>query len=186
MRSCLICWAALGSIGADMIWFHVGQYGKARILRVFPELESQKLTLPRKLNTRLILRGVRVLTAAKFLPFGTVVSLRAGALEVGSLRFLLIDAFCSVVYAAVYVVLGFIFHSQLEEVVACVRKLGVVALLFLVAVVAAYLGWVILDRGLKRTRPSRQSRLARPIAGDGSEIKEPPATGTPALAQTTK
>jgi len=71
---------------------------------------------------------------------------------------LLIDAFSSVVYAAVYVVLGFIFHSQLEEVVAFMRKLGVVALLLLVAVVGAYLGCVILKRPSKRTRHLNQSR----------------------------
>jgi len=129
---------------------------------------------------------VRVLTAAKFLPFGTVVSLRAGALQVGSLRFFLIDAFSSMVYAAVYVTSGFIFHNQLERAVAFARKLGVVALLLLVAVVAAYLGWVILKRGSKRTPSSRRSKLARPIVGDGSEIKEPPAAATPALGQTTK
>src|SRR5689334_5737071 len=110
-----ICWAALGSLGADMIWFYLGQRGKIHIFRLFPDLESRKRTIPRKLNTRLILRVVPVLTAAKFLPFGTVVPLRAGALEVGPLRFLLIDTFSSVVFAAAYIVLGVIFHSQLEQ-----------------------------------------------------------------------
>jgi membrane protein DedA with SNARE-associated domain len=138
-----ICWAALGSLAADMIWFYLGQRGKRRLFRVFPDLESRKRALPRTLHTRLILRGVRVLTAAKFLPFGTVVPLRAGALEVGLWRFFLIDVFSSVVYAGVYVVSGFIFHSQLAEVVAFARKLGVGALLLVVAFVGAYLGCVI-------------------------------------------
>lgn len=181
-----ICWTALGSLGADMIWFYLGQRGKTHIFRVFPDLESQKHTLPRKLHTRLILRGVRVLTAAKFLPFGTVVSLRAGALEVGLLRFFLLDAFSSVVYAAVYVVSGFIFHSQLEQVVAFVRKLGVVALLLLVAAVGAYLGCVIRKRASKRTRVLGQSRLPSPVDGGGSESKDARTAGTPALVQTTK
>ena len=181
-----ICWAALGSLGADMIWFHLGQRGKKRIFRVFPDLESRKHTLPRKLNTRLILRGVRVLTAAKFLPFGTVVPLRAGALEVGSLRFFLVDAFSSVVYAAVYVVLGFIFHSQLEQAVAFVRKLGVIALPLLVAAVAIYLGCVVFKRVSRRTHHSSQSKSPSPTDNGGSETKESPAAGTPALAQTTK
>src|SRR6266478_2196387 len=167
-----ICWAALGSLAADMIWFYLGQRGKRRVFRVFPDLESRKLTLPRKLHTRLILRGVRVLTAAKFLPFGTVVPLRAGALEVGSLRFFLIDAFSSVVYAAVYVVLGLIFHSQLEEVVAFVRKLGVAALLLVVAAIGAYLGCVILKRGSKPTLLLSQPQLPSPGDGGNSESKE--------------
>ena len=181
-----ICWAALGSVGADLIWFYFGQRGKTHIFRVFPDLEFRKRTLPRKLHTRLILRGVRVLTTAKFLPFGTVFLLRAGALEVGSLRFLLIDAFSSVVYAAVYVVLGFIFHNQLEQVVAFLRKFGVVALLLLVAVVGAYLGWVILKRLSKRRHHLNQSKLPSPIDSGGTESKESASAGTPALAQITK
>jgi membrane protein DedA with SNARE-associated domain len=181
-----ICWAALGSLAADMIWFYVGQRGKRRIFRVFPDLESRKRTLPRKLHTRSILRGVRVLTVAKFLPFGTVVPLRAGALEVGFLRFILIDAFSSVVYAAVYVVSGFIFHSQLEGVVAFMRKLGVVALLLLLAAVGAYLCCVILKRASKRTHLLSQSKSPSPTDNGGSETKEFRAPGKPVLVQTTK
>ena len=92
---------------------------------------------------------VRVFTAAKFLPFGTVIPMRAGALEVGLFRFFLIGAFTSIVYAAVYVVLGFAFHDQLERVMAFVGKLGVVALLLLVAAAGAYLGWVVLKPASK-------------------------------------
>jgi membrane protein DedA with SNARE-associated domain len=164
-----ICWAALGCLGADMIWFHVGQRGKRRIFRVFPDLESRKRALPRKLHTRSILRGVRVLTTAKFLPFGTVVPLRAGALEVGLLRFFLIDAFSSVVYATVYVVSGFIFHGQLERAVALMRQLGVVGLLLLLAALGAYLSCVILKRTSKRTHHLSQSKFLSPIGNGRSE-----------------
>jgi len=181
-----ICWAALGSLPADMIWFYLGQRGKRRIFRVFPHWEARKRTLPRKLHTRSILRGVRVLTVAKFLPFGTVVPLRAGALEVGSLRFFLIDALSSVVYAALYVVLGFIFHSQLEEVVAFVRKLGIGALLLVVAAVGAYLACVILKRASRRTHALSQSKAPSTTDHGGSKSKESRAAGTPAVAQTTK
>ena len=181
-----VWWAALGSLLADMTWFYVGQRRKTHVFRVFPDLESRKRAIPGKLPSRLILRAVRVLTAAKFLPFGTVVPLRAGALEVGSLRFFLIDAFSSVVYAAVYVVSGFIFHSQLEEVAAFVRKLGIVALLLVVAAVGAYLGCVILKRASRRTHLLSQSKSPSPTDNGGSETKESPAAGTHALAQTTK
>jgi membrane protein DedA with SNARE-associated domain len=180
-----ICWAALGSLVGDMIWFYLGQRGKTHIFRVFPDLEFRKRTLPRKLHTRLILRGVRVLTTAKFLPFGTVVPLRAGALEVGSLRFLLIDAFSSVVYAAVYVVSGFIFHSQLEQAVAFVRKLGLVTLPLLVAAVAVYLGCVVFKRASRRTHHLSQCKSPSPTDNGGLETKDSLPAG-PALAQTTE
>src|SRR5689334_19850590 len=48
-----ICWAALGSLVADMIWFQLGQRGKRRVFRIFPDLECRKRTLPRKLPARL-------------------------------------------------------------------------------------------------------------------------------------
>src|SRR6266478_5608430 len=54
-----ICWAAQGSLAADMIWFYLGQRGKKRIFRVFPDLESRKRTLPRKLHTRLFIQRFR-------------------------------------------------------------------------------------------------------------------------------
>jgi membrane protein DedA with SNARE-associated domain len=181
-----VCWAALGSLVGDMIWFFLGQRGKTHIFRVFPDLESRKRTFPRKLPTRLILRGIRVLTAAKFLPFGTVVPLRAGALEVGWLRFLLIDAITSVIYAAVYIVLGVIFHSQLEQVVAFAQKLGLVALLLLLAGIGAYLVCVIRKRASKRMPHLRQCQIPPSIDGGRSKIKESSATGTPALAQMAK
>jgi membrane protein DedA with SNARE-associated domain len=112
--------------------------------------------------------------------------LRAGALEVGLLRFFLIDAFSSVVYATVYVVSGFIFHSQLEQVVAFERKLGVVALLLLLVTIGVYLSCVILRRASKRTHHLSQPTFPSPIDRGWSESQESRATGTPALAQTTK
>jgi membrane protein DedA with SNARE-associated domain len=133
-----ICCAALGSLVADAAWFYVGQRGKGRIFRVFPHLHAVQSKLHQATRTDSTLRGAWMLTAAKFLPLGTGVPLHAGALEVGSLRFLLVDAFCSVFYAAVYVFLGFSFHNQLEQVVAFLRKLGAASLLLIVILAGTY------------------------------------------------
>ena len=173
-------WAALGSLAGDMIWFYLGRRGKRRIFRAFPHLESVKRTIPRRLHAKLVLRGVRMLTAAKFIPFGTVVALRAGALEVGSLRFLLIDAFSSILYASAYVALGFTFHSQLEQVMAFMRKLGVVALLLLVIAFVAYACWAL----LKRT--SKQSQISPRIDDSASATTAGRPVETLSLVQTTK
>jgi len=143
-----VCWAAAGCLAADTIWFHLGHRGKSRVFRVFPHLHAVRCRLRQATLTSSILQGARMLTAAKFLPFGPVVPLHAGALEVGSLRFLLVDAFTSVFYAAVYAFLGFTFHKQLEQVVAFLRKLGAVSLLLIVVLTATY----SLHRLLKRRR----------------------------------
>ena len=179
-------WAALGSLLGDMIWFYLGQRGKRHIFRVFPHLESVKRTIPRKLHAKLFFRGVRILTAAKFIPFGTVVSLRAGALEVGALRFLLIDAISSVLYVGVYIALGFTFHNQLEQLMAFTLKLGVVALLLLVIAFAAYACWALLKRASKRPRRFGLSLLSSQIDDSTPTITAGQPVETLSLVQTTK
>lgn len=144
-----VCWAAAGCLAADAIWFHLGHRGKSRVFRVFPHLHAVRCRLQRARLTGSILHGTRMLTVAKFLPFGAVVPLHAGALEVGSLRFLLVDAFTSVIYAAVYASLGFAFHKQLEQVVAFLRKLGAVSLLLIVVLAGTYIVHWLLKRRRK-------------------------------------
>ena len=134
-----IGWTAAGSIVADAIWFFLGQRGRARVFRVFPHLKSVQVRLARTTLAKTILHGVRMLTVAKFLPVGnSVFAMQAGALEVGRLRFLLVDAFASVIYASVYASLGFAFHNQLEQVLAGLQKLGTVSLALIAVAAGTY------------------------------------------------
>lgn len=133
-----IGWAAAGCLLADSIWFFLGHRGKARVFRVFPHLHSVQTQLERATLAKTVLHGTRMLTVAKFLPFGTVIPMQAGALEVRRLRFLLVDAFTSVVYATVYAALGFTFHSQLEQAVAFLHKFGTVSLVLVVVLAGGY------------------------------------------------
>jgi membrane protein DedA with SNARE-associated domain len=147
-----ICWAAAGSFAADVIWFYVGQHGKNRIFQVFPHLHIVRQRLAKATQARSILHGMRMLTAAKFLPFGTVIPLHAGALEVGSLRFLLVDGACSVAYASVYILLGFFFHNHLERLTAIVQRLGMAGLLLILLLVGIYVACEFIRRN--RVRPN--------------------------------
>ncbi|HUJ11222.1 MAG TPA: DedA family protein [Verrucomicrobiae bacterium] len=133
-----IGWAAAGCVVADATWFFLGHRGKARVFRVFPHLLSVQVRLERATLAKTVLHGTRMLTIAKFLPFGTVIPMHAGALEVGRLRFLLVDAFTSVVYATVYAALGFAFHNQLEQAVASLHKLGIISLVLIVVLAGGY------------------------------------------------
>jgi membrane protein DedA with SNARE-associated domain len=160
--SAAVCWAAAGCVAADAIWFHLGHRGKSRVFRVFPHLHAVQARLRQATLTGSILHGARMLTAAKFLPFGTVIPLHAGAMEVGSLRFLLVDAFGSVVYAAAYALLGFAFHNQLEQVVAFLRKLGTVSLLLIVVLAGGYVvHWFLKHHPKREARPDPQTSKAK-------------------------
>ncbi len=149
-----IGWTAAGSVAADAIWFFLGHRAKARVFRVFPHLKSVQVKLARATLARNVLHGMRMLTMAKFLPLGnSVIPMHAGALEVGRLRFLLVDAFASVIYASVYASLGFAFHSQLGQLVALLQKLGTASLVLIAVAAAAYV-----VRRLVKHHPNREAR----------------------------
>ena len=167
-----ICWGAAGCLTADAIWFYIGQHANA-LFRVFPFLRAPR-AMDERTPARSILRGARILTASKFLPFGTVVPLRAGALKVSLPRFMVVDSFSSVFYSAVLVFAGFLFHNQLEAVVLFLRRLGAVAVLLVLVAVALWLAAAILKRFSRRPHPLSQSEpaplaLVRRTGGDVSQ-----------------
>ncbi len=133
-----IGWAAAGCVAADTIWFCLGHRGKSRVFRMFPHLPAAQVKYQRATLAKTVLHGLQMLTAAKFLPLGSVIPMHAGALGVSRLRFLLVDAITSLVYAAVYAALGYAFHQQLEQLVVFLRDLGAVSLLLLAVLVVTY------------------------------------------------
>ena len=150
-----ILWATMGSLAADTFWFYAGHRSKAHLFRLFPHWHSIWDAVARKTHTSLIFRGVQMLTAAKFLPIGILVPLRAGALDADPVRFLLVDGVCSLFYASFYVLPGFFLHDQLEQVVAFVQRLGVFAFLLLLIFVGGYLIYEFFKR--------RRTKLAKSI-----------------------
>lgn len=162
LLAAIVC-AAAGCVVADAIWFLLGHRGKARVFRVFPYLHSVQVRLEHATLAKTVLHGTQMLTVAKFVPLGQVVSMHAGALQVNRLRFLLVDALTSVVYAAVYAALGFAFHNQLEQAVAFLHKLGTVSLVLIVIFAGTYLVYRILKR-----RPNRVTD----IIPNGANVKE--------------
>lgn len=160
-----IGWTAAGSILADVIWFMMGERGKEKVFRVFPHLKAVQVRLARATLAKTVLHGVRMLTVAKFLPVGnSVVAMHAGALQVSRLRFLLADAFASIVYASVYTSLGFAFHNQLEQVLTVLQKLGTVSIVLIVVLVGAY----VVHRFVKH----RRKQEALPDAEEGKTGKK--------------
>ena len=150
-----ILWPTIGSLAADTIWFYAGNRSKARLFRIFPHWHSIWDVVSRKTHTSLIIRGLQMLTAAKFLPIGMLVPLRAGALNADPVRFLLVDAFCSCFYATFYVLAGFFFHNQLEQVVVFFKRLGVFTIPLLLVLLVGHFG----HESIKR----RRLMISKPI-----------------------
>lgn len=64
-----IGWATMGSPARDVIWFHAGQRSNALLFRLFPHWQSLCLGGAAKWQSSVILHGLQMLTAARFLPF---------------------------------------------------------------------------------------------------------------------
>ena len=141
-----LCFGAAGALSGDIIWFYAGQHGKTRVHRLFPDLQSVSQKIAQQSRVHVVFRALQFLTAAKFLPFGNIVPLRAGALEPGLTRFLILDALCSAVYAGTYLLCGFWFHNQLERLAATVQRLGAFTVFLIVAAFASYAVYEFLKR----------------------------------------
>lgn len=153
-----IVWATVGSLAADSFWFLAGKRNKARLFRFFPHWHSIWDVVTRKTHASLIVRGLQMLTAAKFLPIGILVPLRAGALDADPMRFLLVDAVCSLFYATLYILPGFFLHNQLEQLVALVKRFGFVIFPLLLIFLRGYLRHEFIKR--------HRAKLAKSTAGE--------------------
>jgi membrane protein DedA with SNARE-associated domain len=153
-----ICWTAIGSLAADVAWFYLGHRGKGQVYRLFPNLHAVRSRLNLKTQAGIMLHGFRMLTMAKFVPFGTVIPLRAGAMELSPWRFLVVDVFSSLFYAAAYVFSGFCFHKQLEQVVAFLEKLGSISLWIILILAGAYVAHEFIKRRRSKTSAIVQTR----------------------------
>jgi rhodanese-related sulfurtransferase len=76
---------------------------------------------------------------------------------VSARRFLLFDATGSILYAGCYILLGYLFRDQIEQIAGALASLGKSALLVLAFLIAAYLGFKLwrrhmLLRELRMTR----------------------------------
>ena len=136
-----IAWTAAACLAADTFWFYAGHRGKDRLLPLFRRLRGKRHSGPRTTGPGATLRGLRILTVAKFLPFGSLVPLRAGTLDISPLRFVLLDLPASLIYGSVYPLLGFFFHRQLDQLTAIVRAFGTAGVLLVLLSAAIYAGF---------------------------------------------
>src|SRR6516225_4258651 len=111
-------------------------------------------------------QGARSLLVAKFLPgLGLVTPPLAGVFRMRFRRFLLFDAIGSMLWAGVFLAIGYAFAGQIERVAAQLASLGGWLLVLLAGALAAYIAY----KFVARQRFLRELRIAR-ITVD--ELKE--------------
>jgi len=148
---------ALAALLADSLWFYVGRRGGQRVLRVFCSLSLARNSCVGRTKDFFERHGLQTMVAAKFLPgLGAVMPPLAGALGMPTSRFLLFDGLGSLFYGIFYVLVGFLFHNQLEQAMSMMSQLGFSALMLALALVTGYIAFKYARRLTSVSRVSRR------------------------------
>ncbi len=150
--------AVIACLVADSTWFYLGRNQGNRLLALLCRISLEPDSCVRRTENAFTRYGLRTLLVSKFIPgLNTVAAPLAGASKVSARRFLLFDATGSLIYASCYILLGYCFRNQIEQIVAALAGIGKGALLLLACLVVAYLGFKLwrrhmLLRELRMTR----------------------------------
>jgi membrane protein DedA with SNARE-associated domain len=135
-----ICVAVLTCLAGDCIWFQVGRWRASRNRPVLDASTRSTLRLSR------LAKAVRrfqllALLLARFLPGPNLAAAFAGSSRISMMRFIVLDAIASAIWAGGYMAGGYFYRDQLAGAVSAVSAWSCTYVLLLVSsVVAIFLG----------------------------------------------
>jgi membrane protein DedA with SNARE-associated domain/rhodanese-related sulfurtransferase len=148
----------LACVAADAIWFYLGRYRGHQVLGLLCRISLEPDSCVRRTQNVYTRYGLRGVLMAKFIPgLSTVAPPLAGMSGVSAGRFLLVDGMGSLLYGGGFVLLGYFFSSQIQQIAAALAGIGGGALALLAALAATYIGF----KYWQRQRLLRELRMAR-------------------------
>jgi membrane protein DedA with SNARE-associated domain len=130
----LITAAVVASLGADTIWYFLGKRYGHRILKTLCRVSLSPDSCVRQTEGIFEKWGMASVVVAKFITgFSTVAPPLAGAMGAKLPAFLFYDALGTVLWAGGGLMVGFIFHRAIEDVLSFLEGLGTGAFYLLAA-----------------------------------------------------
>src|SRR2546426_1875520 len=134
--------AAVASLVSDTIWYWIGRVRGGRVLGWLCRISLEPDSCVRRTQRLFSARGARSLLIAKFVPgFSTAAPPLAGIIGMPVLRFEVFTGLGGLIWAGLFIGLGWLFSNQLEMVAASVQSLGGWVLALVVAAFGAYIVW---------------------------------------------
>jgi membrane protein DedA with SNARE-associated domain len=153
----LVC-VVLAAVAADLIWYQVGRRKGKRILGFLCKISLEPDSCVSRTAGIYKKQGARSLLLAKIVPgLNTVSPPLAGIIKMRLSRFLLFDMIGTLVWAALFQGIGYLFSSEIEHVAERIAVIGG-GFLFLLATTAA--GYILYKYAARR-KLIRQLRIAR-------------------------
>lgn len=146
-------------VSADWVWFEAGRRGGDKVLHFMHRFTRDPDFHDRRAKRVFARYGLPLLLVSKFVPGLDAVSPPlAGTSCTSRVRFLVLDATGSGIYACVYGGLGYAFSHDLDRAAAYVSRAG--TLLLCLAFVAISVGYII-PKLVRRHRADGESQFLR-------------------------
>jgi membrane protein DedA with SNARE-associated domain/rhodanese-related sulfurtransferase len=148
----------LACLLADAFWFYLGRARGHQVLSLLCRISMEPDSCVRRTQNMFTRYGLRGVLLAKFVPgLSTIAPPLAGMTGVTATRFLLVDGLGSALYGGCFILLGYFFSSQVEQILAALSGVGGGALGLIAAAFALY----IAHKYWQRQRLLRELRMAR-------------------------
>jgi len=150
--------AVVASLTGDSLWFVLGRVRGFSILSTFCRISLEPDTCVQKTQVTYGKHGVNWLLFAKFVPgLSTIAPPMAGMFKVSPWLFLAMDSVGAILWAGVYLILGWFFRDQLEDVAFYLERFGSGLIILVIGGLVAYIGY----KYFQRRRVYRDLRIAR-------------------------
>lgn len=131
----------------DIAWYHIGKYKGRSVLSLLCKLSLEPDTCVRKTETSFSARGSNALLFSKFIPGMSLVSVTlAGISRMPFGQFVLADAAGCTLWVSTYLAVGWLFHKQVDTIIASLGLYGRRAGLVILTLLAAYLAYKYFQR----------------------------------------
>lgn len=150
--------AVVACLISDLIWYLIGRYKGGSVLSLLCKISLTPDSCVRRTEDLFYHHGARSLLLAKFIPgLNTVAPPLAGVFRMTLLRFFLYDGSGACLWAGLFLGLGYLFSSQIEEVAAYAMRLGTSLVGLVFVGLAGYIIW----KYVHRRRFLNRLRIAR-------------------------
>ena len=150
--------AAIASLVSDTIWYWIGRARGGRVLGWLCRISLEPDSCVRRTQHSFSVHGAGSLLFAKFVPgFSTAAPPLAGVIGMPVLRFVIFTGLGGLIWAGLFIGLGWVFSNQLEMAADYVKRMGSWFGALVVAAFGAYIVW----KYVSRQRFLRRIRIAR-------------------------
>jgi len=164
-----------GAFLSDLMWYQLGRTQGGRILTLLCRISLEPDSCVKNTENLFVKRGANSLLISKFLPgLNTVAQPMAGIVRLSWPRFLSYDVFGTLFWAGSILLVGRIFHRQVEDILALLRRSGASILLIASLAAAAWIAF----KFIQRKRFIRKLRVSRITP---QELKEEIDSGLPVV-----